>query len=211
MALLTVLMPTYKHAPFLRTSINSVLSQTFHDFELWVLVDGSPDNSAEIVSYYCDYDPRVKLLNNPTNMGRGYSRNRLINEAPTDLVAWMDSDDIMKSTRLEKQYQYMLEHPECRFLGTEMVDLRDDATTAPGYHSYLDYEKITSPDILDQYNPLANPTMMFYREDAIKLGGYKDGLKEVEDLEFWKRLYSSGQRAYCLPERLHIYRIGTHS
>ena len=92
MPLLTVLMPVYNAEKFLKDSIGSILKQTYSDFELLILDDGSTDNSLKIIRAYAKEDKRIKILVNKTNQGEAKCRNRLLKNSKTEFIAWMDSD-----------------------------------------------------------------------------------------------------------------------
>ena len=208
---ITVLMPTYGHSRFIKGSVQSVLSQSFRNYNLHVLVDSPTDESIPILRAMAAADSRILVTVNERNMKRGWCRQKLLEEATTDVVAWMDSDDEMLPGRLEKQVAYMNQHPEVRFLGTEMVLLHPSGVTSPGWHPASDLEKLTSWEVLNSLNPIANPTMMFYRRDALGLGGYSEDHNGDEDKDLWIRLYKSGGRVHCFPEPLLLYRLGTSS
>ena len=103
MPLLTVLMPVYNAEKFLKDSIGSILKQTYSDFELLILDDGSTDNSLKIIKAYAKEDKRIKILVNKTNQKQTKCRNRLLKNSKTEFVAWMDADDISLEDRLQTQ------------------------------------------------------------------------------------------------------------
>ncbi|ENJ6565101.1 TPA: glycosyltransferase family 2 protein [Proteus mirabilis] len=105
---ITVLMSVYNDEKYLQESIDSILNQTFKEFEFLVINDGSTDNSLSILKENAKKDPRIKLIINEQNIGLIASLNKGLQLASCDLVARMDSDDIAVSTRLEAQYQFML-------------------------------------------------------------------------------------------------------
>jgi glycosyltransferase involved in cell wall biosynthesis len=100
-AKISVIMPVYNGEKYLQTSIESILSQTFTNFEFLILNDGSTDRTAEILKYYADLDSRIKIFHQP-NKGLVESLNRLIDLANTDIIARMDVDDIAYPKRFEK-------------------------------------------------------------------------------------------------------------
>src|SRR5688572_29034662 len=113
---ITVLMPVYNAASFLREAIESILQQTFRDFEFLIIDDGSTDESIAIVQAY--KDPRIRFLQNDANVGIAATLNRGIEMASCELIARMDADDISYPTRLQKQYDYMTLNPMCALLST---------------------------------------------------------------------------------------------
>ena len=119
MPLLTVLMPVYNAEKFLAESINSILSQTYSDFELLILDDGSTDNSLKIIEAYAKEDKRIKILVNKTNQGEAKCRNRLLKNSKTEFIAWMDADDISLEDRLQTQMDFLKQNPKIDAVGVQ--------------------------------------------------------------------------------------------
>ncbi|MGB3545815.1 MAG: glycosyltransferase family 2 protein [Saprospiraceae bacterium] len=115
----SVVMPVYNGAAYLREAIDSILNQTFRNFELLVIDDGSTDNSLEIIESYTD--PRIRLLRNPGNWGVAFTRNVGLREARGNYLAWCDCDDVSLPTRLEKQVAWLDAHPHIGACGTGIV------------------------------------------------------------------------------------------
>ena len=105
--LLTVLMPVYNAEKFLAESINSILSQTYSNFEFVILDDGSTDNSLKIIKAYAKEDKRIKILVNNKNQKTAKSRNILLKKATTEFIAWMDADDISLPYWLQTQMDFL--------------------------------------------------------------------------------------------------------
>ena len=203
----TVLMAAYNHEKYIAKAIESVLAQTHKETKLIVMNDGSQDGTNEVLKRY-----PIEWIHTIKNAGRGHTRNLLLRMANTDIVCWMDADDEMRPTKIAKQVAYLESHPACWFVGTEMDSiLNDRGDTEPGCHPAADYDRIKTPDDLDRFNPFGNPTMMFYRLAAQRLGGYNPALKENEDVDFWKRAVAAGYKIQCVPERLYRHRLGSHS
>ena len=117
--LLTVLMPVYNAEKFLAESINSILSQTYSDFELLILDDASTDNSLKIIRTHAKEDKRIKILINKTNQGEAKCRNRLLKTSKTEFIAWMDADDISLEDRLQKQMDFLKQNPNIDAVGVQ--------------------------------------------------------------------------------------------
>ncbi len=112
----TVLMPVYNAEKYLAEAIESILGQTFRDFEFLIINDGSTDGSLEIIKSYTD--SRIRLINNEENLKLIATLNKGIELAKGKYIARMDADDISLPQRLEKQYAYMEAHPEVGLLGS---------------------------------------------------------------------------------------------
>jgi len=112
--LISVLMPAWNRQKYIATAMSSVLQQTHRNLELLVYDDGSTDLTADVVQSYCALDPRIRLIVGDKNRGVAYARNVLLDEAKSDLCAWMDSDDISNFYRLEIQVKQMAGHSGVR-------------------------------------------------------------------------------------------------
>src|SRR5437867_1168505 len=115
---LTVLMPVYNASKHLREAIESILGQTFTDFEFLIIDDGSTDNSIEIIRSY--NDPRIRFLVNEHNLGISATLNKGIELSSTELIARMDADDLSYPDRLQQQYDYFQQYPETVMLSTSV-------------------------------------------------------------------------------------------
>ena len=176
---LTVLMPVYNAASYLREAIESILQQTFRDFEFLIIDDASTDESIAIIQSYNDL--RIRFIRNETNMGIAATLNRGIELASCELIARMDADDVSYPARLQKQYDYMDLNPACALLSTACR-----IVTAAGKHVRL--ERYTSRFFY--YNLtfecwIYHPTVMFRRAAVKDAGMYNKPYSEDYDL-FWK-------------------------
>ena len=104
----SIIMPVYNTASFLKEAIESILSQTYSNFEFIIINDGSTDSSKSIIESF--NDPRIKVINNEHNIGIIATRNKGLTYAQGEYIACMDSDDISLPTRIEKQVKYFLTH-----------------------------------------------------------------------------------------------------
>lgn len=199
---LTVLMPVYNAASFLREAIESILQQAFRDFEFLIIDDGSTDESIAIVQSY--NDPRIRFIRNETNVGIAATLNRGIELAACELIARMDADDISYPTRLQKQYDYMMRDATCALLSTWCR-----VVTAAGKH--VRQERYTSRFFY--YNLtfecwIYHPTVMFRKKAVKEVGMYSMPYSEDYDL-FWK--LAQKFRMANLSEILLDYRLSPTS
>ncbi len=198
----TVLLATYNDEPFLGAAIDSVLAQTFSDFELLVVIDASTDRSRDIVESY--RDAHVRLLVNETNIGLAASLNRGLAIIASDYVARLDGNDLCFPERLARQAAYLDAHPEVAVVGSQAT-LIDVAGRSIG--------KLRRPvtDLGMRWHrifgsPLIHSSVMFRRTivwDA--LGGYDGRFRFGEDFELWNRL-AKEHAMRNLPEALVAYR-----
>jgi len=185
---LTVLMAFHNDAPFIAKAIDSVLNQTYRDFELLLVNDASTDGSRDTVARYTD--PRIRILDNPTNLRLARSLNRGLDEARGALIARLDANDIARLDRLEKQMRFLRDHPEIALVGGqyELIDtqgrhLRLGAVSRPvtelGVHWYLLFD-----------SPFVHSTVMFRKSVADEAGRYNVGFDWApsEDADLWARI-----------------------
>jgi len=201
----TVLMPVYNGASFLEQAINSVLGQTFTDFELLIINDGSTDISQEIIDRF--NDKRIRVIHQKENRGLISTLNSGILEARCNLVARMDADDISYSTRLEKQTDFLTKHPDVDVLGCH-IDIIDERNTILYERSYCtDHASIKVESFF--CCPLPHPGVIFKRDKFLNNGLLYDPLyTHAEDYELWQRALNVLKFA-CCNEKLLGYRISS--
>lgn len=185
--LVSVIISNFNGADYLRECIDSVLNQSLERFELLILDAGSTDNSVDIIKSFKDI--RINLFEEK-NIGLGDALNKLIDHSSAELIARMDSDDIMTQERLKMQFSLMQKNPACVLSGTQIVyfngkyDLR--RTQFP-----ISHDKIQS-DLKRVIFSLCHPTIIFRREVALEIGKYQvSGFGE--DLDFMLRMGQRGE------------------
>ncbi len=194
-------MSAYNAESYLAQAMESILAQTFSDWELLIINDGSTDQSAAIINAY--RDPRLKLINNPRNIGLTKSLNIGLHAAQTPYIARLDTDDISLPERLAKQYQFMENHPEVWLVATLTKLIDPESKT-------FDYQKTpTDPDLLRFSlllgNSITHSSIFFRRQPILDLGGYNENFRYAQDFELYSRILAKGQIA-VLPEVLVKYR-----
>jgi glycosyltransferase involved in cell wall biosynthesis len=198
----SVIMPVYNGADYLREALDSIFAQTFEQFELIVIDDGSTDSSEEILKQYSD--SRLRLFFQP-NSGLAATLNRGIELAQGQYIARMDQDDISRPERFAKQVAFLEKNPRCALLGTwaEIWEVRvktERIHAHPTDNATLRFELLFN-------NPFAHSSVMLRREAVMQVGGYSTdpSRQPPEDYELWSRLARHYELAN-LPEVLHIYR-----
>jgi glycosyltransferase involved in cell wall biosynthesis len=178
--LVTVLMPVYNAAEFLSDAIESILNQTLTNFEFLIIDDGSNDASVSIIKSY--NDKRIRLVRNETNLGLPATLNKGIKIADCELIARMDADDISYPDRLQMQYNYMKNNPDCALLSAWAREIDEKGETI-----YLE----KWPDFTYNYNlnfecVIYHPTVMYRRNAVLNAGGYS--IPYCEDYDLWWRI-----------------------
>lgn len=176
-------MPVYNGEKFLAATIESVLKQTYTDFEFLIINDGSVDRSEEIIRQ--SGDKRIQLINHQENQGIYASNMEGIRKAKGEFIALMDHDDICLPDRLERQYNYLITHPDVAICGgnakyiSENGDVLNEVGVALCDNNRLKMKLLFA-------NQLVNPSVMFRKSAFIELGGYhRFGL--AEDYDFYLR------------------------
>jgi len=200
----TVLMTAYNAEAYLVEAVESILAQTFTDFEFLIIDDASTDKTLDILKEYARQDARIRLFRNEQNMKIAASLNKGLALAAAPLIARMDADDVSFPNRLEKQFAFMQEHSDITVCGTALsiYDAPDEIWTPPTEHGAIRAKLLFGSCVW-------HPTTM-YRKEVISIyaGGYDPSLPPAEDYDLWARLsMKSSVRFANLPEILFRYRI----
>ena len=184
-----------------KKSIESILSQTFTDFEFLICDDGSSDNTYQILTEFAKIDSRIVLLKNEKNLGLAATLNRCIEESRGKYIARHDCDDYACADRLEKQVRYLEEHPEVGMLGTAAF-LFDESGV---YDTVTFPRKVTNNDFLFN-SPYQHGSMVFRREALTDAGGYTVSkvTRRTEDYELFMRMQKT-VKGENLPEPLYYF------
>jgi len=179
--MISVIIPTYNRASLLLRSINSVLNQTFKDFELIIVDDGSTDNTPEIIKEV--YDPRVSYFRYERNKGACYARNIGIKKSRYDLIAFQDSDDIWHFNYLESQIN-VFEANKDQFSAQVCQFKKGDTKIGPNFKNDL---KINL-DLLFQYNVVSTQIFIAKKSALIDINGFDEKLPAFQDWDLAIRL-----------------------
>jgi len=194
-------MPTYNDGQYLRQAIDSILGQTFTDFEFIIVNDGSIDDTEEIISSYSD--PRIKHLKNRQNTGNTNARNRGMEAAVGKYIAIMDSDDVSVLNRFEVQFNYLEKHPEIGILGGSKIFFDEREWYKRYYPKDTEYIK----SFLLFKNAVGQPTVMPRREIINKFNlYYNPDYENAEDFDLWYRAALAGVKIANLDEVVLYYR-----
>jgi glycosyltransferase involved in cell wall biosynthesis len=187
MALLqiSVLMPVYNCETYLRESIESILNQTFKDFEFLIIDDGSIDSSAEIIRSYSD--PRIRLIQNEENIGITKSLNKGLNLAKGKYIARQDADDISMPERLEKQVNFLEAHSNIALISSSIQGIEESGKEVWIWKLPCD-NNIIKENLLKGLNQFSHPSSMFKKECIQKVGGYRQIFDAAEDYDLWLRI-----------------------
>lgn len=202
----SVLMSVYNGSEYLQESIDSILNQTFTDFEFIIIDDCSTDNTEAILQQNADRDQRVVLVKNSENLGLIKSLNKGLAIAQGDYIARQDADDISLPHRLEQEVAILDQQPDCVLVSCNLQVIQDSGTKIVEVMDRVCASELVSWYLLF-YNHIGGHSQVMYRRShALKLGGYSEAWLYVEDYEFWCRFARTKQKLVILPETLLTYR-----
>ncbi len=202
----SVIMPVYNGAQYLREAIKSILNQTFHDFEFIIINDGSTDASQEIIDSF--NDSRLVVIQQK-NMGLTKSLNKGLKIASGEYIARQDADDISFPDRFEKQVAYLDAHPEVAVLGGAIIRIDEKGNPLNKFVFPQSHEKITKK-LYENGNQIVHSTVMFRKQQINSLGNYNEIFEKSQDYELWLRV-SHKSRLHNLSDVLAYYRFSLGS
>lgn len=197
---ISVIMPVFNGEKYLREAIDSVLAQTYTNFELLLINDGSTDKSKEIILSY--KDSRIRYIENEKNLKLIATLNKGIDLATGDYIARMDSDDVILPNRLEVQMRYMLKHPQVDLCSVWAYVITEEGKRI-GKLKGIDSPKLINCSLFFT-NPINHPGIMC-KSKVLKENKYQFFL-HAEDLELWIGLRDRGYCMANIPRYLYLYR-----
>lgn len=208
--MISVIMATYNASKFVAPAIESILNQTFQEFELIVVDDGSTDSTLEIITRYSKQDNRVRVVQ-IEHGGPSRARNTAINEAKYPWIAVMDADDIALPQRLEKQISAAKANPQVVAWGASVHHMSSNGTILSvsrlGPRNEEEFYKIRKDGRVVNLN---HPTALFKKEVLLKVGGYNPQFQAAQDLELLDRIAAYGP-ILATEEPLVLYRVHSQS
>ncbi len=200
----SVLMTNYNAGEYIGEAIESILWQTFTDFELVIVDDGSGDGSWNIIQKYSHQDTRIRCYQNEKNLWISLTRNRLIDLAQWEYLAWLDSDDIAEKRRLLLQVDFLEKNPDYGIVGSWMT-----LVNKVGEEMGVRKLPVSDSEIRDSFyfrTPVSLGCQMLSKKYRKKIGYYNTELESAEDLDFLLRA-----SRYCklanIPDTLIRYRL----
>jgi glycosyltransferase involved in cell wall biosynthesis len=200
----SVVVPVYNAARYVRAAIASVQAQTFSNFEIVVVDDGSTDASKKILESIAAADPRLRLLSRP-NTGIVGALNDGLAAAGGEFIARMDADDLALPGRFAAQLDYLGAHPDCVAVGTDIFYTDPEATPLTRHRPVLDHEAILAQLLAGNGGAMIHPTVIFRRAAIEQAGRYRQRYNWIEDLDLYLRLSENGRLAN-LPDVFLHYR-----
>ncbi len=186
---MSVIMPVRNGEAFVELAVRSILAQTFCNFELIVVDDGSSDNTQSILAGIAAGDSRVRLM---STGGRGIveALNLGIRHSRSELIARMDADDIAFPDRLERQIQFMRSHAGIVASGSSAVVIDESGKETGTWAVSIDHDSLAAK--LSHGNALIHPTMIMRKQSVVDAGLYRQASTYAEDYDLWLRLEETG-------------------
>jgi glycosyltransferase involved in cell wall biosynthesis len=206
---ITVILPAFNAEQFIKKAIESILAQTFSNFELIIINDGSTDNTDQVIRSFTD--SRIKYIKNSENKGLIDTLNKGIDEAKGKYIARMDADDISLPTRFEIQVNYLNNHSDVDIVASTIIFINEKGEQTGTWP--LDTKTINSNQITEALiteNCIAHPSVMGKTAIFTKYR-YRKGRVNIEDYDLWLRMINNGRTIAKIEEPLLLYRVHEQS
>ena len=200
--LISVIMSVKNGEKDLPISIKSIQNQTFSDWEFIICDDGSTDNTLEVLRNFAKEDDRIRILHNEESKGLAYSLNYCIREARSNIIARQDADDRSSEDRFERQYEFVMNHPEYAVVGTCWYNVDDSGEVSES----LVPELPSAKDMI-KGGLYLHPSWMMRKNKIQKVGYYTVNKYTMrsQDYHFIMKVLASGMKLYNMPEKLYYY------
>lgn len=206
--LVSVLMPVYNVAPYVKEAVKSIQDQTYRNIEIIIIDDGSTDNTPEIVEELAAQDDRIKFYENEKNLRIVKTLNRALDLASGEYVLRMDGDDISAPDRIETKLKFLEKNPDVDLVGCSLITIDSDGNEINKVRKLQDFDLIKNT--LRYTSPVSH-IWLCKKEVYSRLNGYRE-LSGAEDYDFILRLISSGMKAVNISDyygySVRIGRVG---
>jgi glycosyltransferase involved in cell wall biosynthesis len=200
---ISVIMAFHNSSRFIKDAVESILNQSFSDFELIIINDASNDDSDIIVANYFS-DKRIVYIKNEERKNKSFNLNLGIKLAKSEIIAIMDGDDISEINRFEEQYNFLIKQPDIAVVGSYLQIIDANNNIVDKRTKLIDPEEIKK-NILT-YSPVQQPSVMFRKKVIVDVGGYNEKYYYRQDIDLWMRVVSSGYKISNIPKFLFRYR-----
>jgi glycosyltransferase involved in cell wall biosynthesis len=207
---LSIAMSVFNGEQYLGEAIESVLLQSFTNFELIIVNDGSTDGSGPLARTYAAKDPRIVILEQD-NQGLPAGLNTACRAARSGLIVRMDADDLMMADRLERQLCFMDEHPDVSVGCSYALLIDSNGRTFAKSKPSVDLQRAWRAKNPDAFVNLIHAATIIRKEHLLAVGGYDASYRFAEDRELWGRLFTRGYKIAVQPEILHKSRLHSAS
>jgi glycosyltransferase involved in cell wall biosynthesis len=201
----SIVIITFNREKYIHEAIQSILDQTFTDWEAIIIDDASEDNTEQIVKAYIDSNPKISYYKNEKNLGIAKTRNKGLDLARGEYIAPLDSDDVwLDKNKLKKQVEFLDINPDYVLLGGGIMHI--DAQSKPVKKVLFPVYDSVIRNIILQFNPFAQSTLLFRKGAALEVGGYSTEYKVADDYDLWLKM-GMKHKFTNIPQVLSGYRI----
>ena len=205
--MVSVILPTYNRESYLAESIESVLAQTYTNFELIIVNDCSTDHTAELLEVYRKKDQRIRVIENEINKGAPASRNIAVELAGGKYLAMMDSDDISLPTRFEKQVAFLEKQPQTYVLGSSAIVIDPQGKAMGEWHLPTRDRLIRWHSIFRNSRVFCNPSVMMRASIFDYVPKFNENNRASDDSELWATIFPHKELGFAnLADKLVKYR-----
>ncbi len=183
---ISVVLPVFNAEKYIGAAIQSVLDQSFADFELIIVDDASTDSTPLIINTYAKSDSRIKVITNKKNLYIAQALNKGISHAKSAVIARMDADDICLPQRFKRQYWLLTQNPNVAVVGCNIIIIDEDGNEIGKRKYYSDSDMLKKR--IFRYSPFAHPTTMFRKAVFDESGGYDPKWSPSEDIDLWIKI-----------------------
>ena len=202
---ISVVMAVYNGSRFLLPAIESVLSQSFKDFEFIIVNDGSTDSSPQIAQAYANKDRRIKYIDRP-HVGYVAALNTAIEKSSHELIAMLDADDVMMPNRLERQLSFIATQPNISVACSHAYFIDIKGRIIGISENPVDVSRGRNELNPQLFSEIVHPSVLMRKKDVLQIGGYRN-IYFCPDRDLWGRLVTAGFDIRCQPEILLGYRL----
>jgi glycosyltransferase involved in cell wall biosynthesis len=203
--MVSILLATYNGEKFIKESIDSILNQTFTEWELLIGFNGTTDNSKNIVNEY--NDSRIRIFDYDNDKGKAKTLNKLLLNVKYNWIALQDDDDVWLENKLEKQIKFIKDYD---IIGTTISYIDENLNFKGAPSLSTNHEDIVKRSLSGD-NQIANTSAIFKKIDALEINGWDTSIDGIEDFDFWLRLIKNNKKTVNLSEKLVLHRIHSNS
>jgi len=203
--MISILLAVHNGEKYISQSIDSIINQTFENWELLIGFNGTIDSSKDIVDSY--NDDRIKTFDYGNDKGKAKTLNKLIKEAQYDWCAIQDDDDIWLSKKLEKQIKHT---KDCDVVGSYIHYINENGSITGSPNLSQNHGQIKTKSLIG-INQIANSSAIFKKDAAAQINFWREDIDGVEDFDFWLRLLRAGYSFYNIPEYITLHRLHASS
>ncbi len=196
-------MPVYNSGKLIHQTIESILNQTYSNFEFIIINDASKDNTLKTIKEYQKKDKRIKIINNSINLGISLASNKGLDAANGKYIAMMDHDDISLPTRFEDQINYLEKHKDVFLVGTGNYYIDENNKIITRIKTITNINKIKK-DMINGTNRICHPSIMFRNKTKIR---YREKIFYAQDVDFFLQLLADGEKLTNIKDILFHYRV----